>query len=181
MGGFCKWFKFQHGEGLLSTRFNNNLMAACSAGEYTIPSEILYSTALRPNELHSDARNITLNNMVHYVNNNKILGIEVVFTPGAGWRWIATWWTSSQPGWGPAHYSTQQQCKLLMKHCQTLVYWFCQHMYMYLIADKRYTCELSVVRNIHRYIYARLPHVLHLCAHMGVRGKTFPEYTRGWG
>ena len=27
----------------------------------------------------------------------------------------------------------------------------------------------------------RLPHVLHQYAHMGVRGKTFHEYTRGWG
>ena len=24
--------------------------------------------------------------MIHYVNNNKILGLELVFTTGAGWR-----------------------------------------------------------------------------------------------
>ena len=31
----------------------------CSEGEYSLPSEILYAAALRPNEWHSDARNRT--------------------------------------------------------------------------------------------------------------------------
>ena len=58
----------------------------CTAGEYTILLEILYATASIPNEWHSDACSITLQHMIHYVNNNKILGLELVFTTGAGWR-----------------------------------------------------------------------------------------------
>ena len=70
----------------------------CSAGEYTILLEILYATASIPNEWHSDACNITLQHMIHYVNNNKILGLELVFTSGAGWRGNTTWLASSWPG-----------------------------------------------------------------------------------
>ena len=53
--------------------------------------EILYATASIPNEWHSDACSITLQHMIHYVNNNKILGLELVFTTGAGWRGDTTW------------------------------------------------------------------------------------------
>ena len=48
--------------------------------------EILCATVSIPNEWHSDACNTTLQHMIHYVNNNKILGLELVFTTGAGWR-----------------------------------------------------------------------------------------------
>ena len=49
-------------------------------------------------------------------------------------------------------YSLVTMHILLMKHGQTPLCWFCQHMYLYFIADIRHTCELPFVRNIQRYI-----------------------------